>query len=153
MIAAQDLMIGDIVDVHRSECVADGGHYMEWNEYGKIVCITDCYITIKFIGREDDYGFEDVEEKDIEPISLTAEILEKNGFVKYYGVSDTPPYDKDEEGNMYYSFKGEHKFWGWWQPDNTYYIPANAMGDIVIKYLHELQHALRLAGIKKTIEL
>ena len=89
----------------------------------------------------------------VEPIPLTAEILEKNGFVKYYGVSDTPPYDKDEEGNMYYSFKGEHKFWGWWQPDNTYYIPANAMGDIVIKYLHELQHALRLAGIDITIEL
>ena len=89
----------------------------------------------------------------VEPIPLTAEILEKNGFVKYYGVSDTPPYDKDEEGNMYYSFKGEHKFWGWWQPDNTYYIPANAMGDIVIKYLHELQRALRLAGIDITIEL
>lgn len=87
------------------------------------------------------------------PIPLTTEILEKNGFVKSYGVSDTPPYDIDEEGNMYYSFKGEHKFWGWWQPDNTYYIPANAMGDIVIKYLHELQHALRLAGIDKEIEL
>lgn len=89
----------------------------------------------------------------VEPIPLTAEILEKNGFVKYYGVSDTPPYDKDEEGNMYYSFKGEHKFWGWWQPDNTFFIPANAMGDIVIKHVHELQHALRLCGIEKTIEL
>ena len=88
-----------------------------------------------------------------EPIPLTAEILEKNGFVKSYGVSDTPPYDKDEEGNMYYSFKGEHKFWGWWQPDNTYYIPANAMGDIVIKHFHELQHALRLAGIDKEITI
>lgn len=89
----------------------------------------------------------------VEPIPLTAEILEKNGFIKSYGVSDTPPYDKDEEGNMYYSFKGEHKFWGWWQPDNTYYIPANAMGDIVIKYLHQLQHALKLAGINKEITI
>ena len=88
-----------------------------------------------------------------EPIPLTADILERNGFVKSYGVSDTPPYDKDEEGNMYYSFKGEHKFWGWWQPDNTYYVPANAMGDIVIKHVHQLQHALRLAGIDKEIEL
>lgn len=91
--------------------------------------------------------------KNFTPIPLTAEMLEKNGFVKSYGVSDTPPYDKDEEGNMYYSFKGEHKFWGWWQPDNTYYIPANAMGDIVIKYVHQLQHALRLAGIDKEIKL
>lgn len=87
------------------------------------------------------------------PIPLTSEILEKNGFVKGEEVSDTPPYDQDEEGNMYYSFRGELKFWGWWQPDNTYYIPANAMGDIIIRYVHELQHAMRLAGIDKEITI
>lgn len=96
----------------------------------------------------DDVGFEGVK-----PIPLTAEILEKNGFVKYNEVSDTPPYDKDEEGNMYYSYKGEHKFWGWWQPDNIYFIPANAMGNIEIKFVHQLQHALRLCNIEKEIEL
>lgn len=140
-ITVQDLMIGDWVMV--AECVADA-HFIDYPD--KIESIRD-----GLVGLESD-GLETIIER-IAPIPLTAEILEKNGFVKSYGVSDTPPYDKDEEGNMYYSFKGEHKFWGWWQPDNTYYIPANAMGDIVIKYLHELQHALRLAGIDKTIEL
>lgn len=89
----------------------------------------------------------------LRPIPLTTEILEKNGFVKYNEVSDTPPYDKDEEGNMYYSFKGEHKFWGWWQPNNVYLIPVNAMIDLEIKYVHELQHALRLCGINKEITI
>ena len=148
-----ELMIGDIVNVHRCECIADGGHFQEWNEYGKVVSITECYITIKYIGREDDYGFKDVEEEDINPIPLTLEILEKNGFIKSNSVSDIPPLDKDEDGNMYYSFKGENKFWGWWQPDNIFFIPANAMGNIEIRYVHELQHALRICGIDKTIEL
>ena len=89
----------------------------------------------------------------LQPIPLTPEILEMNGFVKYNEVSDTPPYDKDEEGNMYYSYKGEHKFWGWWQPNNVYFIPVNAMIDLEIKYVHQLQHALRLCGINKEIEL
>lgn len=89
----------------------------------------------------------------LQPIPLTPEILEKNGFVKYNEVSDTPPYDQDEEGNMYYSFKGEHKFWGWWQPNNIYFIPVNAMVDLEIKFVHQLQHALRLCGIDKEIEI
>jgi hypothetical protein len=94
-----------------------------------------------------------VERNEIAPIPLTVEILEKNGFVKYNEVSDTPPYDQDEEGNMYYSFKGEHKFWGWWQPNNVYFIPLNAMIDLEIKFVHELQHAIRLCGIDKEIEI
>lgn len=89
----------------------------------------------------------------LQPIPLTPKILEKNGFVKYNEVSDTPPYDKDEEGNMYYSYKGEHKFWGWWQPNNVYLIPVNAMVDLEIKFVHQLQHAMRLCGINKEIEI
>lgn len=141
MIAAKDLMVGDWVMV--TKCVADT-HFIDYPD--KIESIRD-----GLVGLESD-GLETIIER-IAPIPLTAYTLERNGFVKSYGVSDTPPYDKDEEGNMYYSFKGEHKFWGWWQPDNTYYIPANAMGDIVVKYVHQLQHAMRLVGIKKTIEL
>lgn len=138
MIAAQDLMIGDWV-MYRGEPII----IFEIDEYyERVNTEPDGYDSIRCI-----------ELSDLQPIPLTADTLERNGFVKSYGVSDTPPYDKDEEGNMYYSFKGEHKFWGWWQPDNTYYIPANAMGDIVIKYLHELQHALRLAGIDKEIAI
>jgi hypothetical protein len=85
----------------------------------------------------------------LEPIPLTAEILEKNGFEKSNQISDTPPYYMDEDGNIYYSLEqnGVNLFWGWWQLDNVYLIPANAMGWLNIKYIHQLQHALRLYGI------
>lgn len=166
MIAAKDLMIGDIVDVHRSECVADGGHYMEWNEYGKVVSITEDYITIKYNGREDDYGFEDVEEKDIEPIPLTSEILEKNGF-------KNPTLDDPELINYVFKASFEYKsplpnvevlrvdYYDGVEWDFYALLGERESSDcgeqyeyiIIIKYVHQLQHALRLAGIDKEIKL
>ena len=144
-ITEQDLMVGD------------------WVQYGDIHPIKTRVLGINSVDKgkhwhidaepENPNGVRVVPMNAVEPIPLTAEILEKNGFVKGEEVSDTPPYDQDEEGNMYYSFRGELKFWGWWQPDNTYYIPANAMGDIIIRYVHELQNAMRLAGIDKEITI
>jgi hypothetical protein len=85
------------------------------------------------------------------PIPLTPEILEKNGFKKATQISDTEPFDIDEEGNKHYSYSTT--FWGWWQPDNIFCIPANGLGWLNIKYVHQLQHALRLCGIEKEIIL
>lgn len=135
---ANELMLGDWV-VYNGDVDYINPIRIEGMDIATGMCVTS---------DRDDVGFDGVW-----PIPLTAEILEKNGFIKSEEVSDTPPYDKDEEGNMYYSFKGECKFWGWWQPDNKYFIPANAMGNIEIKFVHELQHALRLCNIDKTIEL
>lgn len=131
----EELMIGDYVQVNGEAC--------------KVISIS--YFDIGISDSKEDFYNEHID--NIKPIPLTAETLEKNGFVKYNEVSDTPPYDKDEEGNMYYSFKGEQKLWGWWQPNNIYLIPVNAMVDLEIKYVHQLQHALRLCGIDKTIEV
>lgn len=139
---AKDLMIGDLV-IH-----GFGG-------IGKITEIDSKTVVIKDDGFDTGDGMNEVSFalNELTPIPLTAEILEKNGFVKYNEVSDTPPYDQDEEGNMYYSYKGEQKFWGWWQPNNVYFIPVNAMLDLEIKYVHQLQHALRLCGIDKVITI
>ena len=131
----EELMIGDYVQVNGEVC--------------KVISIS--YFDIGISDSKEDFYQEHID--NIKPISLTPEILEKNGFVKYNEVSDTPPYDKDEEGNMYYSYRGEQKFWGWWQPNNVYLIPVNAMVDLEIKYVHQLQHALRLCGINKEIEI
>jgi hypothetical protein len=87
----------------------------------------------------------------LEPIPLTPEILEKNGFKKAPQISDTEPFDTDEEGNKHYSYNTT--FWGWFQPDNIFCIPANGLGWLNIKYVHQLQHALRFARIKKEIIL
>ena len=137
----EELMIGDIVDVHRCECVADGGHFQEWDEYGKVVSITEDYITIKYIGREEDYGFEDVNEEDIKPIPLTPEILEKNGFRKQNNSSGVIRLDTywlgEEIGFHLHSFGAD------------YY----QFGLAKIRYVHELQRALRMCGITKEIKI
>lgn len=88
---------------------------------------------------------------EIEPIPLTPEILEKNGFVKSVNVRDAPPYDN----NIYYSINqdGNTIFWGWWQPDNTLLIATYSTGFITLNNVHELQHALRLWRIEKEIVL
>lgn len=79
----------------------------------------------------------------LEPIPLTQEILEKNGF-----ESTSAPSERvwkrngqevwlDNEGKKYWANikNGEFYFEGY------------------IEHAHELQHALRLCGIEKTIEL
>lgn len=137
---AEELMIGDYIK-H-----GFGG-------IGKVTELSKGIVTVYDKGLDDGEGNCEVNfaENEIQPIPLTPEILEKNGFIKAPMVSDTPPYDKDEEGNMHFSLN--EKFWGWWQPNNTFLIPANGLGWLEFKYVHELQHALRLCGITKNIIL
>ena len=96
---------------------------------------TDMLIT----SDREDVGFDGVE-----PIPLTTEILEKNGFVK-----------DEKDDNMYY--------WNWGVIDDCisydketskvriFYVSGLAFVKIVL-YVHELQHALRLCEIQKEIE-
>jgi hypothetical protein len=88
---------------------------------------------------------------DCKPIPIILEILENIGFEKALQVSDVEPFDTDEDGNKHYSYN--RIFWGWYQPDNIFCIPASGMGWLHIKYVHQLQHALKLSGIEKVIKL
>ena len=77
--------------------------------------------------------------EDIAPIPTTPEILEKNGFTKEYGAA----------WNIYrFSapwFALYKKEFGFMLSVGSYEIP--------IKYVHELQHALKLCGIEKEVIL
>ena len=76
-----------------------------------------------------------------QPIPLTAEILEKNGFTRF-GTD--------------YILEGEH--FGLDNPSNpnnyldNYWLRISIKA-VNIEYVHELQHAMRLCGIEKEIEL
>lgn len=89
----------------------------------------------------------------IKPIPLTAEILEKNGFEVQdqgggrkdvwigFGVDCEGDIEVEFQHNIPTHLKIDGVFKG------EYYISTN------IKYVHELQHALRLCGVEKEIIL
>jgi hypothetical protein len=76
----------------------------------------------------------------LKPIHLTPEILENNGFTK----------ELDGDGFHYwYTLIADHtKF-------SLLYVRSifQWLGPLDFKYVHELQHALRLCGIEKEIVL
>ena len=129
---ANELMIGDWV---KPSC---------WNE--QVLLVGEGRVTVK----SDSYT-----EDEIKPIPLTGEILEKNGFkVGHYlvGLAELPEYKmvnrkdlKDIEKNVI-TIR---------QSSNVLFDMQVGIGSHIfdITYVHELQHALRLCGIEKEIEL
>lgn len=142
---AKELMIGDWVMVYR-EGVADCGQYFEWQEVGHVIGLGDKIITVQYSDEE-----ETETEEDVKPIQITPEILEKNGFKgEMYAFLDISP-------SLYLEYYyHEHRLREWWTGIDEWNNDAEVK-EIVFKcqchYIHELQHALRLCGIEKEIEL
>ena len=82
---------------------------------------------------------------DTQPIPLTPEILEKNGIKRdTNGRMFGEYFDEDKNGFLEISVDCEGI---WWSINyEEYHI-------LRFKYVHELQHALRLCGIDKEIKL
>lgn len=96
---------------------------------------------------------------EIEPIPLTAEILEKNGFIyynyghNYYGwkIDDDERFVIEKSYKNLYQIDGDNSFHIGIVSDDreSYFLDTFC----TISYVHELQHALRLCGIDKEIVL
>lgn len=84
----------------------------------------------------------------VKPIPITPEILEKNGFA--FLPDDNPRHLRFVDGNIFIStYEGRETFalccyndMGWAETFSQ-----------TLRYIHQLQHALRLAGIEKEIVL
>lgn len=128
---AQELMIGDWV--------------MQFGEPRRIVGIrTDAFYPYIKTNMGDTWYEEGM--KDLaEPILLTPEILEKNGFLKHSHLST----------DRYELIVGESRVNYWVSKKILDIRGGNHHGDFFDEkiYVHELQHALRLCGIEKEIEL
>lgn len=74
-------------------------------------------------------------------IPLTPEILEKNGFTRYGQVYASLQQWVGKFGDKRKSFVQDIRTGEW------------GINDVWINFVHELQHALRLSGIDKEIEL
>ncbi len=94
---------------------------------------------------DSDYAVAEISECD--GILLTPEILENNGFVK----RDTYIWNNPKMRCTAYRFGCKY-----WDFRITYrarkYLPTRITIDNIL-YVHELQHALRLAGVEEEIEL
>ena len=86
-------------------------------------------------------------EDKIEPVPLTAEILEKNGFV---GDKQVMQYYFTEDGQKYH-FSLRQMYDKDDNPKGYSFFAFNVL--TIIDYVHQLQHALRLCGIDKEIVL
>lgn len=102
-------------------------------------------VYLDFEGNEG--GVWECKADEVEPIPITAEILEKNGFNRHSREHDFfvwIPRDRECYDNIRFAFSKfaliiEFKYRNLW------------LGDV--KYLHQLQQALRLCRIDKEIKL
>lgn len=124
MIKTNELQIGDWVSCDGKNCRVA--------EIGGMVCLDAESVLFGSI-------------EDIEPIPLTPEILEKNGFTKenrlYYWVQEK---DGKTTAGVYYWVDEKHINIAGYEDDGV---------TISCPYVHTLQHALKLCGIEKEITL
>ncbi len=111
---------------------------------GDWVLVDNTPIQVKQVyqyGIISDLGEGDEEIECFKPIPITPEILEKNGFTRYGKVYANLQQWVGKFGDKRKALT---------QDTRTGELATN---DVWIKYVHELQHALKLCGIEKTIEL
>lgn len=132
---AKDLMIGDWVRLRYTDYLTGAVavkefqvgqlRYLSWDGRGETMYVGSDHQNMSTIDK-------------MEPIPLTPEILEKNGFTN---------------GEFYAESHIED-----WQimSDSSHLAARSECGwciDIPCQYVHQLQHALRLCGIEKEIKL
>lgn len=129
---AQDLMIGDFVAVNNTPL--------------RIAALGTAKAGFIDAKGEMFYHYYD----NIEPISLTCEILEKNGW--WLGDAEHHLESLNVTIKLDYYFGND--FTIRYDSDNKLLIERGYdNGEMELQYVHELQHAMRLQGIEKQINL
>lgn len=131
---ANELMIGDWVQV---PCLIDNvEHYDAW-----------CQVKQLRDNDLDVIGFKELRYDEIVPIPLTPVILVKNGLCEdNHGSLNGEYFDEDENRDLEITVDDKTGEIWWSYNWDEYRI-------IRLRYVHELQNALRLCGIEKEIIL
>ena len=132
-IRCRDLMVGDWIT---------DNHGFQW----QITNVGEDYAYATFEGNEaDPWEFDDKDDQP-QPIEITEDIMRKNNWKVqgYTLLTSEHYYVKDEDGNHLLWSRGTLSIW-------LAYGEANdvVFSDVVLpcKYVHQLQGALRLAGL------
>ena len=140
---ATELMIGNWVKIK--------------GDYGKplkITTIDDTYNSINYFNGDAE-GELTLQLNEIEPIPITPEILEKNGFIRdplwHHCDKDLDNYSISVQ--LGYANRIEYIKISEKGKDNVIPSERTKLYLTHIKYVHQLQHALRLCGIEKEIVL
>ena len=123
-------------------CCNEHGTPMQIINVGRETSYADCIVHERY------WAFSDVEGFEPRPIEITAELLKANGWkVVVEKFCDVICYEccvKDENGNHLEWRRGTLSIWLDYEKNND-----GVYSDIVIpvKYVHQLQQSLRLAGM------
>lgn len=105
----------------------------------------ECYPTKIESGEDIDLAIEGC----YEPIPITPEILEQNGFEKVEDIGFSL-YCKDKNGfGMYHIYYHHH----YYLDIDGYVREIGTFEGVNIQYIHQLQQAMRLCGITKEIKI
>ena len=158
MMKAKDLMIGDIVRVAKDVCLKKGtvvivhgidadNRFTERGLVGSATCVA--------VDDEDRMSW-GIWTEFLEPVPLTVEILEKNGWKHEFDKTEyMVKYDLGKEGKncwMMWSIK-EHNLDVQRQDEklDMYNLKVSRVV-IPCDYVHQLQHSTRMCGIEKDIK-
>jgi len=140
---ATDLMLGDCVQIEDEEgnlitdYICDIGYVPEWNELGVKTC--KC-------------GNEWLRESEIAPILLTKDLLDK-----HFTINNSYQEEFGSINRYYYGVISKRLggIWNlvWMEGNNENYLLIEDDPLIRMKYVHELQHVLKLSKINKEIIL
>lgn len=132
-----DLMIGDYLYWGKDKIVKVQ-MLRKYGDYFGIDVVYNDSVNLYFSTNNDDIYSYNIDE--LKPIPLTPEILEKNGFTKELDADKSHYWftliDEDIRFSVFYA----RSVFQW-------------LGPLDFKYVHDLQHALRMCGIKKEITL
>ena len=135
-IKANSLMLNDLVKIKEPNKYAGAIGTIQ-----SLTSLEGAYLAIYI--NDPNFGIfvTEVFSEDIEPIPLTAEILEKFGFVKHRDIFYRLAVHIDEFNGFMFSLGSDF--------DGVFCLQSNRF--VRFAFVHELQHTLRLCGIDKEI--
>ena len=126
------------------------GDFLLFTDGDCAVRVEELYNDAQLLISDGDSISEPVHLTHLHPIPLTPEILEKNGWSEFSDYHNSWKLDIASDKRVW-MFKNSHDWT--FQVMNWGLGYNHSVAKAYIKHIHELQHALRLAGIEKEIGL